>query len=129
MCSWVLRAARGGGREGRGHDWGGSCEGLKNKPEVPYVLPLLRGGSQVGGIAQRGPSVEKGGQPPGLRAPGKGGVGGRISSEPRVGGKEGLRGGRAWSKREQAGVALPSQLSWAQPLPCLSSAPAPGEQR
>ena len=47
----------------------------------------------------------------------------------RRGEKEGLRGGRAWSKREQAGAALPSQLSWAQPLRCLFSAPAPGKQR
>lgn len=57
-------------------------------------------------------------------------MGGLALPETRVGGEgEGLRGGRAWSKREQAGAALPSQLSWAQPLPCLSSAPAPGEQR
>lgn len=63
----------GGGREGRGHDWGGACEGLKNRPEVPYVLSLFRGGSQVGGRAQRGPSVEKWGQPLGLRARGEGG--------------------------------------------------------
>lgn len=82
MCSWVLHVPQGAVDErdvdtiGVGHVrvWG-------TELGVPYFLPLVRGGSQVGGRAQQGSSVEKEGQPPGLRAPGEGeGVGGGISS-------------------------------------------------
>lgn len=81
-CSWVWRVAQGAVEERDQDTIGvGHVRVLGTEPGVPYILPLVRGGSQVGGRAQRGPSIEKGGLPPGLRAPGKGGgVGGGISS-------------------------------------------------
>lgn len=124
----------GGGREGRVKIGVGHVKVWGIEPGVAYILPLDRGGSQVGGRAQRGPNVKTEGSLPGIRALGEGGGvgwGGGISSvgASRRGEEEGLRGGRACREPEQAGAVLPSQLSWAQPHPFLSSAPAPGEQR
>lgn len=77
MCNWVLRVAHWalGERDvdtigvGRMKIWG-------TEPGAPYVLPFVRGRSQVGARAQRGPNVERGSS---LRGPGpweRPGVGG-----------------------------------------------------
>lgn len=83
MCNWVRCVAQGAVEERDGDRIRvGHVKVWRTEPGVPYILPLVRGGSQVGGRAQWGPSVEKGGQPPGLRAPGEGGGwgGGIISA-------------------------------------------------
>ncbi|XP_036685253.1 PH and SEC7 domain-containing protein 1 isoform X3 [Balaenoptera musculus] len=53
VCSWVLRAARGGGREGRGHDWGLSEEhaapSLPTWPGHPCPPSLTPGPSMAQG--------------------------------------------------------------------------------
>lgn len=128
MCSWVLCVAHGPVGERAVDTIGvGHVKVWEAELGVPYVLPLVRGGSQVGGRAQRGSNIEVGvraacGAQGSRRGWGWGGGGGGISSAgaARRGEEEGLR--RAGLEKAGASgsrAAFTAELGPASPLSLL----------
>lgn len=91
---------------------------------MPYVIPLVRGGSRVGGRAQRGPNAQRGVSLPGSGPWERAGVGGVGLALPelRLGRGGGLRGGRAGLEKAGAGescATFTAELGPASLLPLL----------
>lgn len=57
MCSWVLRVAQGAVGERDVDTIGVGRVRVEGDQRVPYILPLARGGSQVGGRVQPRPNL------------------------------------------------------------------------